>query len=163
MQIREKFGKHKFEGGEKETKKYQSAQELEDSLGVGYENKSLIGGCLSLLAILIILLDAIYCWKHIYIDRKYSFMVNNFFFSPDAMSSLEINLGVFPYYDSGRFIFGLTGGDIKSENFDILNNPYIEMIGAQMTSGEKLNLDSVHELKYCKEEHLKSFMEDHTL
>ena len=86
VQIREKFGKHEFEGGEKETKKYQSAQELEDSLGVGYENKTLIGGCLSLLTILIILYDAIYCWKQIYIDREYSFVVNNFFYSAEEMS-----------------------------------------------------------------------------
>lgn len=82
------------------------------------------------------------------------------------MNDFEINLGLKPYNDSARFIFGLVGGDLSDDllDFDILNNPYVDLVGAQMTSGDGLlNLDNVHELEICDNSYLESFLSEHTL
>ena len=135
--------------------------QLEETLGVGYESKHLVGGFIGLLATVIVFFEIYSCWWNIFVNRDYSFINNSIFYKAEDMNSFDVNIGVYPYNKSANFIFGVTGGDLWSnEAFDILNNPYIEFIGAQMTSGDII--DSVHELQHCEYEHL-SFIESHTL
>ena len=42
----------------------------------------------------------------------------------------KVTLGNFN--NSANFIFGLTGTDIRTEEFDILNNPYVEFVGLEI-------------------------------
>ena len=61
--------------------------------------------------------------------------------------------------NSANFVFGLTGGDLWLPEFDILNNPYVEVMGLEMTNGAiQIELKHSYELELCNEEHLDKFL-----
>ena len=71
------------------------------------------------------------------------------------MSAFDITIGKFN--NSMNFIFGVDGG----EDFDVLNNPYIEYLGFDMHSGDGIELAREYEFELCAEEHLANFMQPH--
>ena len=75
------------------------------------------------------------------------------------MVDWDINLQKFE--NSLNFIFGLTGGELASDELDILNNPYVRFIGLQRTVGR--NFAEEYEFEICSEEHKTKFMPEHTL
>ena len=57
-----------------------------------------------------------------------------------------VNVSLTNYNRSMNFFWGISY-DGQSEDFDSLNNPYVEFRGHQMTNG--LEIDNVHELEHC--------------
>ena len=90
------------------------------------------------------------------------------------MNSLNITLG--NYNNSMNFVFGLTGiNDEKLEapgekhhgqKFDILNNPYVEVLGYEMYTppgGNGQVLRHKYEISACTEDFKARFMPPHTM
>lgn len=74
------------------------------------------------------------------------------------MNSLDVNFGRFN--NSINFIFGLTtiGG-----TFDILNNPYVDFLGLELTEGEAHMVREKYELGICPASHMEKFMKPHSV
>jgi hypothetical protein len=60
-----------------------------------------------------------------------------------------------------NFIFGLSGGDMGLDTFDILNNPYIEYHGLERKGGRTFYPN--YELEVCSKDHLALFLKDNQL
>ena len=60
--------------------------------------------------------------------------------------------------NSANFIFGLTGGDLWTPEFDVQNNPYVEVMGLEMANGNKIEFYNRYELEICSEDHLSRFL-----
>ena len=67
----------------------------------------------------------------IFSKREHAFSSNGVFYSEEQMNNLDVTFG--KYDNSMNFVFGLTGGDIDSPDFDILNNPYVRFVGLERT------------------------------
>ena len=59
----------------------------------------------------------------IFLQRASDYTVNEIFLSKEEMTDTEINLGDFDF----KFAFGLEVKDMV--DFDMSNNPYVEIIG----------------------------------
>ena len=58
----------------------------------------------------------------------------------------------------------LSGGEIWTEEFDILNNPYVEFIGLELSNGDDgMPLTPKYEFEPCASKHMANFMPEHTL
>lgn len=59
----------------------------------------------------------------------------------------------------------ITGFSALDDDFDILNNPYIEVFGYELTVGTdfagQLNADVKYTLELCRQDDLDRFMESH--
>ena len=95
----------------------------------------------------------------IYGEREHDYNSNEIFYSEEQMAELDINLEAF--YNSLNFIFGLTGGDVSEDSFDILNNPYVRFVGLERTVGR--NFTEKYEFEICSEAHKERFIPEHAL
>jgi hypothetical protein len=72
------------------------------------------------------------------------------------MDEKEITLG--KYSNSMNFIFGLSGSATKDENFDILNNPYVEYHAFERTGGRTFY--PKYDYEHCSVEYLSLFLKE---
>ena len=105
-----------FEGGESESK---------NGLGVGYKEKTVCGGFLAMMAWALLISEFALTVNSIFMQRDNYYKMNEIFVSSKELSNTEISLDHFK--NSGKFFFGLNGGETNNTNFDILNNPYVEI------------------------------------
>lgn len=63
------------------------------------------------------------------------------------------NITMANFENSLNFFWGIQK---RGDDWDILNNPYVEFKGHQLTTGEKFN--NVHELKLCTYEEMRRFL-----
>ena len=134
----------------------QKKQSLLDELSVGYNGKNLGGGFISLF---FAALMGYYLFWRIYILYTTNAHVFNFqeiFYTLDQMDQQDITLE--NYDNSMNFIFGLSGGDMGLDTFDILNNPYIEYHGLERKGGRTFYPN--YELEVCSKDHLALFLKD---
>ena len=68
----------------------------------------------------------------------------------------EQNITLGNYNNSMNFIFGLSGSSTSDENFDILNNPYIEYHGFERRNGRTFY--PKYEFEQCDTTHLSRFL-----
>ena len=75
------------------------------------------------------------------------------------MAEWDINMEKFE--NSLNFIFGLTGGDVSKDEFDILNNPYVRFVGLERTEGREFS--EKYEFKICTDEYKERFIPEHAM
>ena len=63
--------------------------------------------------------------------------------------------------NSLNFMWGLSGGDMGNEGFDILNNPYIEYHAFERRGGR--NFYEKYELEMCSDDFLRIFLKESQL
>ena len=71
------------------------------------------------------------------------------------MASMDIKMG--DYDNSMNFAFGLKGRSVRSEGFDILNNPYVRFVGLEKTDGTTYH--EKYEFEQCSDEFKLRFMQ----
>ena len=112
---------------------------------------------MSIIGVTILLVELSNILTQIYVDRDFGYILQNIFYTPDEMAAFDyVTLG--SLNNSANFIFGLTGGDVSTGEVDIFNNPYVEVMGLAMTSGNGIELHHRYELTPCTEEHLLKFL-----
>ena len=65
------------------------------------------------------------------------------------------------YDNSLNFMWGLSGGDLGKEDFDIFNNPFIEYHTFERTGGRKWF--SKYELEPCSDDFMRIFLKESQL
>jgi len=75
------------------------------------------------------------------------------------MGAQEITLG--KYNNSMNFIFGLTRGDVKSGEVDILNNPYVRFLGLERHDGK--NFTEKYDIELCSTDFKRQFMPERNI
>jgi hypothetical protein len=95
-----------------------------EKVKVGYEPRSSLGGCLSLLALSFLLIELYLLVLTIFVKHEYTYVTNKVLYAPEEMENFNVSLG--KYNNSANFIFGLM---TNRDDFDVLNNPYIEFVG----------------------------------
>ena len=75
------------------------------------------------------------------------------------MEMMNVTLG--NQNETMNFMFGLAE---LEENFDVLNNPYVQFVGHEMSEDPvKMIMDQKYEIGLCDQSHIENFVEDHTL
>ena len=116
-----------------------------NDIGVGYQEKTIFGGCLALFAWFLLVSEFVITMDRIYWKRDNDYTSNKIFLTAEETEETSINLD-----DKNHFIFGIHAGEIEHTNLDQLNNPYIEWsIG---TFEWSINRNVHFELEHCSEE-----------
>lgn len=85
---------------------------------------------MSILGLMILFYEFGTTMYSIYGERENVYILNSVFYSTEEMIEMDdFTLGKFN--NSANFAFGFTGEEIQQ--IDILNNPYVEFIGLEMT------------------------------
>lgn len=119
---------------------------MADKLKIGYERGTIFGGCLTLLAGTLILAYVVHNLVMIYDTKEHKYTKEDIIMSDHEIVQKPYALKNFG--DNFNFIFGFGNLD---EDFDILNNPYVEFHGFEMTlkDGSKLHLEDKYAIEKC--------------
>ena len=91
-------------------------------MGVDYNEKTIFGGILSMIAWTILLAEFWLTIDSIFWQRDHTYIKNEIFISDEEMQNTEVKLGEFDI----KFAFMLEADETIE---DVLNNPYIEITG----------------------------------
>ena len=113
----------------------------------------MVGGILAAIAWAILIAEFGLTINMIFWQRDNDYSLNEIFLTPEEMET-EFSLGD---YNSGHFIFGVDTRDM--DDFDMLNNPYVEVgtVAYHSTYGLVEN----YPMEYCPEEYYDKIMEPH--
>ena len=76
-------------------------------------------------------------YQQVFVDKEHGYNLNEIFYTSEQMHSFD-HLTLGSLNNSANFIFGLTGGDLWTAEFDVMNNPYVEAMGLEMANGGKI-------------------------
>ena len=135
-------------------------QEMEKEVKVGFELGTIFGGILTILIGVIMLQQGLTRLISIYQTREHVFSEKKVILDEEELPKQEITLGKFN--NSLNFAFGVVNYD---EDFDILDNPYVEFVAYSMNNGNKgqLRLEERYKLDRCTDEFLERFVEQEKL
>ena len=87
----------------------------------------------------------------IFWQRENTYTENQIFLSDEEMTNTEINIGDYNL----KFAIGLDSKDM-GDDFDVLNNPYVQIVGYNWHI--MLGLQYYMDLEICSEEFLEDFI-----
>ena len=108
---------------------------------------------MTLLMILGLMGYLIFRLNTIYQTREYDYRWREITYTQDQMNNLNVTLG--KYNNSLNFFFGLAE---YSQDFDILNNPYVEYHALERTGGRTFY--PKYDYEHCTVEYLSLFLKE---